>query len=272
MKTVWTFYFKTHGFVFENDYKFKGNVLIKAKRQVDKKIEFDLFIEPEKEKERNIYFDQAGKISITIPFDKDESKKYIDLIIFQVSQKISYDFGNMEIDGGLVTGEQIPETEEEKEMLGDNTCFAEANIEILDKLTVSNPKIMNHNKKNIELMSQYNHATKLKSIIEKYTALFKVLENIYSKNVPRERIRSTLNNDDLFEMYREAFIESETVDRRKYIEFVDKIVDIRHKCSHLKNQHQFGYLPYDKELETEVKPIIEKLQHLIKYVIDNYEK
>lgn len=272
MKTEWTFYFKTHGFVFEKNYKFKGTVLIKNKIEVDKKIEFKLLIEPEKEKERNIYFDQAGKINITIPFDKDESKKYIDLIIFQVSQKISYEFGNMEINGGLVTGEQIPETEREKEILGDNTCFAEANIDILDKLPVFNPKIMNHNRQNIELMSQYNHATKLKSIVEKFTALFKVLENIYSKNIPRERIKDTLNNDDLFNIYRNAFIENEIVNRRKYKEFVDQIVDIRHKCSHLKKQHQFGYLPYDKELETEVKPIMEKLQYFIKYVIDKYEK
>ena len=43
--------------------------------------------------------------------------------------------------------------------------------------------------------------------IERYNAFFKILEDKYSLNIPREKIAESLKNEELYTYYKEVFNE-----------------------------------------------------------------
>jgi len=269
MKTEWQFHYKTHGFYFNKEYKFKGKLTPDNEEHRIEEFTFHLRIEINRATEIATDCEQSGKLFITMPFNYDDAKKYIKLVIFNISQQISFQHGNFEILGGLITGESIPETEEEKIILGDKTCFAEVNIEEVSKTTVFNPENIKNGSYNVALLSQFNHANKMDHPIERYNAFFKILEDKYSLNIPREKIAESLKNEELYTYYKEVFNEYEKTDKDDFNKFVYEIVDIRHRCSHLKKGHEFGYLPNDEELVTRVNPMSDKLMFLTKYILEN---
>jgi len=267
LKTQWEYRYITEDFLFEKDYKYIGTIESNDPAYLAEgyptKFEFRFKIIPSKNKKVN-GSKQSGDFIITVPFEYDKAKNVITTILYNIYQRMTFQYGKLKLLGGLIMGEHIPETDKEKEMIGENKYFAHLSIEEVGRETIFNSKAFQNNLKNpldIGLVSQFNQAVQSKHIINKFIGLFKILEDTYSRNKKGERIKEVLKNDDLFNIY-SKIVKNENKTRENFESLIDSIVEARHKCSHLKNNKKYGFLPDDPRLEEEVRPYLNIIEIL----------
>lgn len=266
MKSKWQYKFRTYDFVLEKKIELKLLLEFQKpyppKNEFPRQIPFDLCLKPDF-KSKMTDESQNGWIYITIPYPLEKSQKIIHSILFQIYNKMNFEYGKFEILTGFYLGEHLPETKSEKDQIGENKYFGGITIEEVPNVPhLNTKKIEKTFNQNIDigLASQFNHAKQANHIIEKFIGFFKILEDRYSTNNPNESAKIQLKNDELYEIYKTIVIQYNS--RSDFELYIDSIVDARHKCSHLKRKNKFGYLPSDKKLQTEVKPLISTLEKI----------
>jgi len=269
MQTEFKFLFSTYDFVFEKDYKFEGVIGDENEpfRFGDEtgKLKFEVNVVRERSKDRG-EATQKGSLIFRVPLHYEEGKEIIFDLVYLVSQQINFNnVGKFEVNTAFYVGERIPETEEEIKEVADKPCFAQMSvIEYIGEPSFNVDQFLGHafqSSMDFELIHQHNHAAQAKHPIDKYLSYYKIMEDIFSS---KEKIsaKSLLNNELLKEIYNSAF--ETPKDDNDYLEFVSTIVDVRHKCSHLKRNSDFGYVINDKRIEYEVEQYLD-LMHYITY-------
>lgn len=274
MKTKWEYRFETDGFVFPKKYSFLGQLNSDDENYLSEgypsKFDFNVQIEPN-EKKKSDPDKQFGKLFLTVPFRYNKAKGIVNHILYKINTHINFEFGKFKIHGGFISGERIPDTDEEEVEIGEEKYFIHMVLETVPQEKSFSPKtLIDSLQKNAdsELMVQYNHANNCTHPITKFVEFYKIIEDTYSKNFKGEIIKKTLKKSDLKSVY-ETVCRNEDLECDNFEDFIDKIVDSRNKCSHLKNKRQFGYLPNDSRLENEVEPFIFLLKRITHEIIVN---
>jgi len=101
-------------------------------------------------------------------------------------------------------------------------------------------------------VKQFNAAVSASSSIDKYLNLYKVLESLYWKGRGRQKV-VLRREPDLRRLIERVILAAETDADDKpvsdYVDsFIDRLVDARDKCSHLKARNRYGYAPYDRDV------------------------
>jgi hypothetical protein len=130
MRSRWDFHFDCKGIQFQCAERF--DVQITEKDAKDFGLPARAFnalidIEPD-EKSRNPLVEQTGKMKITLPGTSEVTKDLVFWLAHHVAKQITFSQREMKIHYGLVLGEQLPDTPEEGEELGDKTWFGEAHL------------------------------------------------------------------------------------------------------------------------------------------------
>ena len=275
MKTEWQFFFETNDFTFEKNLTFKGKIA--KKEEENTKIDYKCQIIPDANKFIPTAT-QTGKVFITLPLRHDEAKQPAYYLASYISQKITFEFGEFKLHGGMVACKNIPETPVEEMEVGDAPYSVEAIFEeAVDPINfkpsafekISNLPV------DIDLVSQHNSATKASNPIDKFMGYFKILESQFPPASKKQKLReSFFESKILYDVFVNAFKFKNNEDPyQEFVSFIETIVRTRHRCSHLKKHSNFGYLPTDPKVKTEVEPFLQPLDILtyetIKYFAKN---
>ena len=276
MQTEFKFLFHTYDFLFEKELKFNGSIG-ESNSPISQKgalegLNFFARIIPENNN-NNHKSTQSGALFVKVPFNKEHAEEIILELVHLITQKINFNnAGKFEVLAGMYTGERIPETDEEKAYVGDKPCFAHMSLiedigdPIFDKKQFFDQT--SNASTDLTLIQQHNHASQAKHPIDKFVSYYKIIEDLLfckKRTTAKELLR---NNILLREAYQSAFDELQSDE--DYLNFVESIVDIRHKCSHLKRSNNFGYIINDSRIESEVETQL-GIMHYITYqlIIEN---
>lgn len=279
MKSKWQFDFETKDFIFNKEHKFKGSAQMTAVSNEltgDVEVmEFELNIVPDKELKRPTAL-QTGIMYITVPGDYNETKNMARTLAYSFSQRISLEFGKVEVLNGIIVCERIPETPEEINMVGDKTFALEFALEEVGAMpTFDAQKFIEQSAKPLDtrLVSQYNVAMQALNPVEKFLGLFKIIETLF---VRKKRVGfkdAFLSNMDLFDLFVRVFhFDDAKQSKVKYEEFINRIVSGRHKCAHMKLRNGFGYWAHDPKIRDEISPTLYSLEILAFSAIHGCDK
>lgn len=270
MKTKWQYFFETIDFLFEKEHKFIGKIAKKAVSDVseesEENIEFEMEIVPEYQRINN-NTKQTGILYVTIPYNYEEGKELINGIIFAITQKISFDFGEIKLKTGMIVCERLPETPEEKELVGDAPYAVTVNlVEVTATPKFDSKRFAERSnlRLNMGLVAQHNESRKSQNQIEAFLGFFKILESQFQPQHKRQSLQESLEtNGKLFKIYSRTFeFDSEEHAEKSFKKFIKSIVHARHRCAHLKIDKNFGYLPADPKIKEEIEPFLLQLEIL----------
>ncbi|MBW2148856.1 MAG: hypothetical protein JRI22_17740, partial [Deltaproteobacteria bacterium] len=192
----WLF-FETKDFVFKKEHKFRcsipKNAVLGTSTKSEEQIEFEISIVPDEERKRPAA-EQTVIVYITIPYNFEEGKQLIEGIAYLVSQRISFDFGEMKLNTGILMCERLPETPEEKELVGDKPFAAELHFQEVIPLPPFDAERLTDQsgvKMDTRLVAQHNSAKKTSNLIDKFLGFFKIVETLL---VPHNK-KSSLEDD-----------------------------------------------------------------------------
>lgn len=272
MKSQWKFFFESKHFRFESTHKFVGEI---GKEQAGafgfapEKFEFQMDIEPDSEP-RFSWMQQTGTLKIVLPGGMEQTKDLAHWIAIHASEHISFFHGELNLPGGFVGGEHLPETPEEEEQLGENRYFY-----IVSLVEAVPPNIFDGssfqykvNSSTGSVLKQYNAALKAKNPIDKFLGLFRIVEDFYGPTSKKQTLAEALKESvELLAIARQKlkFVEKDgnrELTKVDCAQLVDNLVRIRHNCAHLRTSKGFGISHGDPRVEAEVEPLIDPLKTL----------
>lgn len=277
MKTKWKFFFETVDFIFEKETIFKGNFdknsVSQGLAENEEKFEFELSIVPDVEK-KFPSATQTGTMFITIPYNYEEGKDFIKFLAHLISQRISFDFGQMKIHTGMIMCERLPETPEEKELIGDAPFAVEMHLqEVVPSEKFDSHLFINQSAKSMDcrLIEQHNIARHNINLVEKYLGFFKIIESLFGPQNKKISLEDALlSSADLYNIFKEVFVyDSPTIYEGEYKKFIKRLVSGRHRCAHMKLKKDFGYWYSDPRIKDEIQPYLQPLEMITYFAIQN---
>lgn len=270
MQTEFEFHFSAFDFTFEKEHKFTCRIGDKNK-PFDMKdglagLEFWFRIVPGNRKnETNAT--QVGSLFLKIPLPTESAKEIVFELLYLVNQQINFNNpGIFNVTTTYYMGERIPQTEEEEKEINGKPHFAEVSmVEYIGEPTFDSSQFagqVSQSPMDFTLVQQHNHASQTKHPIDRYVSYYKIIEDVFSTKKEVSAKSLLTNNFLLKEIYNSAF-DSPRSDE-EYLSFISTIVDVRHKCSHLKRGSDFGYRINDERIEVEVEQLLD-LVHYITY-------
>lgn len=270
MKTEWQFHFETRDFIFEKKHTFDGktNALasFNGKPVNSEELPFVVRVSPDNScKSTNAM--QAGKLFITVPLSHEKSAPVIKDLAFFIAQRISFEYGSFNIQGGMIICKKIPETLEEEKEVGNKPYAIEVNlIEAISPPRFDSKNFENQSKKPLDmgLVAQHNTTKNTPNPVDKFLGFFKILEKQFPPKNKNQSLKKCLeSNIKLFKIYKSIFgFKSPEEARNSFHSFIKSIVHARHRCAHLKAENSFGYDPIDPKIKDEVEPFLLPLEKL----------
>ena len=273
MQTEFQFHFSTNGFIFKKDHKFNGTIGDKNKPFLPKYgldvLEFKIRI-VRGDNKNNGNATQKGFLFIRVPLRYEPAQDIIMDLVYFVMQKINFNnAGEFKVAGGFYSGERIPETEEEIREVGDKACFAHMSVieDVGDPVFDSSQFVSQASEPEMDLVliNQHNHAAQTKHPIDRYLSYYKIIEDVFFGKSQTSAKKLLSKSSLLKEIYDSAF--DSPSNEKEYKEFISKIVDIRHECSHLKRGSDFGYIINDKRIESDVEPYLDLMHYITHQLI-----
>lgn len=198
----------------------------------------------------------SGTIGVSIPFEVEEGTPIAHRIVYDFAQRMAFEFGDFQISWALLVCERIPETENEKEEVGELThhileirLVTVPEKQSFDPSSVDGIKLQSYNP---VLMRLFNDAEQKTDLVDRYLTRFKILETEFIDNNLKTPAKLQLKSAQ--KLY--AVFLSIATPKAKNVEIyealIDDLVEARNNCAHLK-KYKYGYLPGDnrlKELES----------------------
>ncbi len=275
MKTKWQFFFETNDFVFEKEHKFRGSVpngaVSRTPEESEEKIEFEMSIIPDKE-QKHPAAEQTGIMNIMIPYNYEQGREIVKGIAYLLAQRISFDFGEMKLNTGMIMCERLPETPEEKELVGDAPFAVEMHLEeVVPPPSFDAKKLSDQSAITMDtrLVAQHNSARKNPNPIEKFLGFFKIIETLFVPHDKKEPLQDALMaNRNFYDVFTKVLrYDSPELYQEEYKKFITRIVSGRHRCAHMRLKKNFGYWARDQRLKDEIEPYLDVLEALTYYAI-----
>jgi hypothetical protein len=260
MKSEWRFDFETRGFVFEKEHKYKATYdePITLDGQLFEDLEFFIRISPSEKKPPPMVA-QIGTLYLTLPKGPAETKAFAYHVAKQIQERITFQSGDFRLKG-LFVGKIITETPEEEEKYGDRLYYMDIHLqEVVPPPSFKSNSLVDIPLKptHISLLSQFNETKNDDSAIRQFLGYFRIIESISHRKGEKQPLKNVLkSNHELRAIYNDI-IKDEDFDG-----FIDKIVNTRHKCAHLKIDKGFGYTPSDPAIKKDLKPYLNILAEL----------
>lgn len=265
MKSEWEFYFEARDFRFEREHKFRAelNTTVKLGDRAPELVEPYVRIVPD-ESEPPPGVEQIGSLYVLLPGSKTDTRDFALLVAKLVADRITFQQGDFRIRHGFFSCKRIPETPEEEAEFGDQLWSVELHLEevipvpAFDSTQLAKtPQDQHH----VALIAQFNDAKRDERPISQFLGFFKILESAFHGH-KKTSLTEALLQDPVFRKIFNHVVSGGIVE-----EAVSKLVEVRHKCAHLKLSKGFGYAPIDPAVETEVKPLIPLVQALAHFTI-----
>jgi hypothetical protein len=265
VESRWDFIYTCEGFRFERVHTYKALIpgdkaknLLGHPRAYDALIKFAPDDVPWDDRKS-----ETGKLSITLPGDHNITEDPAKTLAVVVVQQVNFTSGgDLMLEGGLVTGEHLPETDEEEKALGEMRYFMRASIVEADeaqrfdgsKLAALDPD---------PLIGQYLAARRAKNPIDQYLGFFRVLEAVYGGG--RQPILQALSQSaDLLRIAQENI--PGVSDQASWDGLAKKLKDLRNECAHL-SKTRGGLTPGDPRIDRELMPLLPVINILAKLSI-----
>ncbi|UJW82549.1 hypothetical protein [Hydrogenophaga sp. SL48] len=249
MRYEWQYSFTTKLLQFDKVVRYSID-LQKGNSDSSKKIQGFIEIRPNNKLEKTI--STSGTVAVSIPFDIKEGTTMAHKIAYEFSQTMAFEFGDFQISWALLYCERIPETEQEKEEIGELTHqILQISLQtVLEKQTF-NPSILNDfelQRYNPVLLKLFNEAEQKTDLIDKFLTRFKILEAEFIENNSRVPAKNQLKGSNTLKQVFYSIATSSSKNDAAFETLVDGLVDARGKCAHLK-KYKYGYLPGDQRLK-----------------------
>lgn len=198
--------------------------------------------------------EQLGTLRFTLPMPPEECEEFAYWIARVMLERIFFHSGvELRLHHGVVCSKRIAETPEEEEEIGDQPHFVTLRLrEIIPTPSLDLSGKIFGGPIHSGLMAQYNETRRDISPTRKFLGFFRIIENCSYRGRKSGPLKATLRSHEGLRRY---FSHTSHGDQT-FDDFVDEIVDIRHRCAHLKLDNNFGYLSTDPEVENRITPLL----------------
>lgn len=268
MKYEWQYSFKSRTLQFDKVVKY-GIDLHKGNPESSEVIQGTIEVRPSQNDEKNIF--TSGTIAISIPFDIEKGTPIAHQIAHDFGQRMAFEYGDFQISWALLFCERIPESEQDKEEIGELTHhILQISLQTVPEKRTFNPSEINGQelpRYNQVLLKLFNDAELKEDIIDKYLTRFKILEAEFIDNNSKVPAKKQLKGSSPLKQVFCSVAKSNSNNDAAFESLIDSLVDARGKCAHLK-KYKYGYLPGDerlKELQFLETQLRELCRELIKF-------
>lgn len=259
MKTQWEFRIETRGLVLGQDRDFIGTAQPKNSKPVS--IEVKVIRDSDA---KSPAADDAGKVLMRIPGTPEDTEAIAYSAVHQLTERMAFPHGDIQVLGGLVVATKLPETDQEAEEIGDKRHVVRLSFEEfrghppVDGARLSGPAL---SAETSSLLRQFNSAKGLDNPVDRYVGLFKVLEKAFASKRGVSLLKDLQASDSFFALGAEVLHRSSDpeapLERRDFDDLLAKLVRIRDNCAHLRGKT--GYAPGDPAVSREVEPYADLL-------------
>jgi hypothetical protein len=211
-----------------------------------------------------------GELHIELPGNVEQTKPLAIQISRTISEQITFSQGRFKVDYALMCCKRIPETDDESSIVGDSPYWVHASFQEALEPPVFNPMIISGSSmspETLSLVAQFNETYQDKSPIRQYLGYFRIVESVYHSPYPNLSLESALTQSDILRQAYSLFNRAET-----YNDAIKRMIQVRHKCAHLKLPRGFGFTPLDPAVETEVRPLLQLVAAMARSCLPaNYE-
>lgn len=212
--------------------------------------------------------DGAGEFVVLVAGRPEENEYLVYHTVESLAQQIGFPHGQVHIQAGLITATRIPENPEEEKEIGDAPHLVKLAFEELPRFMPSfDPAQMTRTSSDpssIELLRQFNVAKEIRSEVERFVALFKILEKAYGSGPTMNLSLNFRKSTAFIQLVHDVVVIRNAAGMRKsepeIHRFIQKLIQVRNSCAHFKANT--GYSPCDSRIATEVRPLLEVIQAL----------
>jgi hypothetical protein len=269
MRTDWSFAFHAHDFRFAKVAHFVAT--IRSSEDVPDPLagmELQVRIEPDLERPHSRRDVQTGKLTISIPLPPEEAEDVVYAAAHNFGEQIAFRHGDFRVSYGFVTCKRIPETTEENAAIDDKPYTVKLQLEeVVAPPLFDGSRLRAHGGDglSLELQSQFNDAKRSESPIQKFLGYFRVLESLSYASGSRKPLKRALAEYGLLRLNY-----NDVAAGGQFEQFVEQLVETRHRCAHLKSESGFGYTPSDPEVRSSLVPQLQLVEELAYRCIEGY--
>lgn len=205
-------------------------------------------------------------VFVTIPGNPEQTKEVALTIMRDLIEHLYLFYGQITL-SPLICGERIPETDEEREEIGENPYYMQFSFQEVEQTKEFDPLVLRlfpGFRSARRIVHLFNNSDRASNPIDKYLSLYKVIESEFHTVDGKRQV--LIKNSDLRNLVRE-FMPSVQKSEEEITNYIGELIDTRHKCAHLKTHLNFGYTPYDPAIVSEVIPKLNVLQKCVLEII-----
>ena len=205
---------------------------------------------------------QSGLMEIQLPFDDDNAKELAQHCAWVLSQHLTYQLGEIIVFPSAYLKKMVPETEEEERFVADKPYSAGMHlVEHMSAPIFSGESFQSTatSPRQLQLIAQFNETSNSNSPIVLFLGYFRIVESVVLTGNPKGNLKAAMKCNKELKAWPGR--------GSNFEKFVDKIVEARHRCAHLKLDNEFGYTPTDSRIHTELNPLIPALEDMARYCI-----
>jgi hypothetical protein len=220
---------------------------------------------------------QDGVLRITLPGEPKGRAETAKWILALLEQHIAFFYAAFRLNG-MLSGKRIPETDEEREQIGDRPYW----VDVINLVEVGEPEVFDKeclrsfppSEDTMRSLTQFVAAGRARSKIDQFLGYFKVIEVLYySYSGERgKRASDYLQSEELVDVIRSTLRKRDKDGTQRALtdeeveKLVTNLVDIRDRCAHLQ-QTGYGFAPYDEGVSQRVEPNTKIVQELAREAI-----
>ena len=274
MKTRWNFHIECDGIRFERVHTFHATMTEQHSNALGLRPEsFDaeVVIEPDDES-YDPDLEQTGMLKITLPGEQEQTKRAAYWLAKNTTEQVAFSQGKLRVNYGLVTGQHLPETEEEQQRVGNAPYFYYTQfIEVKPTPVFQGESLTSVSAS--PLLQQFNDADNANNPIDRFLGLFRILEDTYGPSDKKTFLAKALKSStELFQIAEKQIYIQEagkrrTITRTDFSSLIDRFVKARHQCAHLRRKKNFGITHGDPRVRKEIEPLANIARELAREAI-----
>lgn len=279
MRVRWVFFYETKELRFQRVHVFRGSITAQNAKVFGLPPEggqYLLRVVPDAET-RFPHAAQTGKLQLELPGRAEETEAFARWFIVRIAEHLAFKYGPLKAHGSLITGEHLPETEQEAEELGEERFFARAHlVEVVDPPPTFDGATMTSistNPQTCRYMRQFNRAIEASNPADRFLGLVRILEDHASSSKHGSLVAALENCRELYDIaYERVPIWTGGFPRKPTREEVNELYGdfarVRDHCAHLRTEQGLGIAHGDPQIGTQVEPLVEPLQRLCAGLIE----
>lgn len=275
MKTEFTFPFVSKRLVIENEEEIRLRVSWeqaprKNGSQSQRQCQADAVLRIERECEKDSQV--SGLIKCTVPGGPEESLPLAQMLagdFFELLRYLGDDTVNIL---GVTMGKRIAENKEEEALICGRPYWMNFTIKEIPpplRLNRSILRLYPYSKPVMHQLRQYNLAVKAPNPVDKYLALFKIIESSFAPPRGKIKVHYFVGNKELRKLIKAVVIwDTGSEERPPTSDEIDGLIKelllVRHKCAHLRDPEISGYWPMHPEISEKVEGLADILAKIVR--------